>query len=1285
MRPPTKAADLLAAVAVAVQRLRGCDTTDEGGAADDLLALLRSDPIAVELLLRNSGALFFMTLDALVETICNTEGAVRHDVSEHLCAVCVVAIDLVAAVAARGGEAEASPSTASSSSDDPPLALAARSPPPQPSPALEELRSAARIPSVGLAVSVLLDAGSGRVVRDRACQLGALNALRSLVRCVGHDGSSSSDGGPSTLWNFLPGISTELVRIALTPRVNQPSAVVVAAIETWGVTISFAVGDRACAALLPRKRGLAERLQSLAADHLAAGVVGAVGAVEAEVDAADASEDGARWSWSGVRRVARKLEEMLRRLLAPSWDRGAREARHSQTLTVMRERVLSGWKVRAAIVRLAHHLAMLCPTTLAGAMPLFGEAIATMLVDQQPLVAELAGKALREFRGALFRDGGDDEALLAALESRAVETLLALSKVSHASDEIVLCSALRRATGLVRLLGGSFLDGAVAAEADGIAQSLCGALELTAPIAATLSVAPVRHFEGAESATTLCAERRLGLHHAFATDPRTAEAARSLCRCLGASSVCAAALVDAALSIFQRSRRRNAAEAIVLMREVLVGAALSTCSGGDGAETPSPGAPLVASVTMRALEEIVALDAWERPGGAHVEEKEEEEEEARCTDASSRRRDVLITVLAADVVGSMAETLDMIGAPTVPLLQRALFPLTCKAGSAHPLIRRAAQHSLRRLALSRDGGGVGGDALRTDARPVAALLLENLDYLVDTLVLRLQQISRESCSDEIVAGRLENVAGVAAVLWGQAIDLVPNCSAPVEETATATRTPAQFRALLRDAARAVLASLDGLEGGDASNRAKGRASHRAYSQEALLSVMLAIAQGESAAAPTLQQQPRGGVESSPPAAAAAAAAAEEKIECVSKLLCGLSRAAPFERSSVELLAECLASERAVMPNESDVDDAFAEWGGGDNAVDGAAGEDAIPASMKPHVQVFRRGQVAVDLGDKCVYFLSSSTPRSRMLSLAVVEHVVLALGGAAAHAKHEQAREWHRNALLPLVHRIWPAMLPRLSDSSVAVRLRAYGVFAAIVRSAGSFMAGRFHKGAWPAMRSQLDKAVRARRSHGPVSLVLRSRPLMAASERTAAPSKAPPFMMRARGTTTKGDDAGAAEVTAVSTTPLSRRRGGAKTMALRAQLALLECLVLVCRVDGIVRAGSDAAMAMSLACVGLVVQSDDRKVRSAAAAFSSSSSSSGGIKDAAEAVLAALASIDYDCVWGALRSARLHEQQRCAAKSRRCARGITLARASPSSSLPQRELDAVLRRIEMTQRETWV
>jgi hypothetical protein len=142
---PTKAADLLAAVAVAVQRLRGCDTTDEGGAADDLLALLRSDPIAVELLLRNSGALFFMTLDALVETICNTEGAVRHDVSDHLCAVCVVAIDLVAAVAARGGEAEASPSTASSSSDDPPLALAARSPPPQPSPALEELRSAARL------------------------------------------------------------------------------------------------------------------------------------------------------------------------------------------------------------------------------------------------------------------------------------------------------------------------------------------------------------------------------------------------------------------------------------------------------------------------------------------------------------------------------------------------------------------------------------------------------------------------------------------------------------------------------------------------------------------------------------------------------------------------------------------------------------------------------------------------------------------------------------------------------------------------------------------------------------------------------------------------------------------------------------------------------------------------------------------------------------------------------------------------------------------------------------
>ena len=418
--------------------------------------------------------------------------------------------------------------------------------------------------------------------------------------------------------------------------------------------------------------------------------------------------------------------------------------------------------------------------------------------------------------------------------------------------------------------------------------------------------------------------------------------------------------------------------------------------------------------------------------------------------------------------------------------------------------------------------------------------------------------------------RIENIAGVAAVIWGQAVGLVPARAADAAGSDVGERSPAQFRALLRDAARAVLNALDRLETSALRASARGARS-RAHSQEALLSVMLAIAQGERASAPPLQQ--RGWSPDAPRVPRGWGGGADEDVD-----------------------------EKVADENENENEN-----------------EGALPESVRPHIAVFRRGQVAVELGDKCLYFLPSPTPRSRMLALAVVEQVLLALGGVAAHAHSAAAREWHRDAALPLIHRLWPSMLPRLGDRSVAVRVRAFAVLAAFVRAAGGFMAGRFVDSAWPVLRAELEQAARERRgsSHASVSLLLDwPRPARAGA---AVPPAVDAFMMRARATPGAADAAPATELGA-----------GSRTLALRALLALLDALRLVCGVAYIVRCGSDVAAQIATACVPLL--------RSAEASSSADSSTSGEVREGATLVLDALAEIDGDCVCAALCAAQEEE-----------------------------------------------
>ncbi|XP_010148815.1 PREDICTED: TELO2-interacting protein 1 homolog, partial [Eurypyga helias] len=137
--------------------------------------------------------------------------------------------------------------------------------------------------------------------------------------------------------------------------------------------------------------------------------------------------------------------------------------------------------------------------------------------------------------------------------------------------------------------------------------------------------------------------------------------------------------------------------------------------------------------------------------------------------------------------------------------------------------------------------------------------------------------------------------------------------------------------------------------------------------------------------------------------------------------------------------------------------------------------DEVPPLAKPNSPdsegdppLPSHAQLAKDVMERCIHLLSDGNLRVRLKVLDVLELCVTVL--------HP-----HGNHLLPMAHRVWPALVTRLiSDDPLAV-LRAFKVLCTLAQHCGDFLRQRFSRDVLPKLTGSLLGQAPASARAGPV------------------------------------------------------------------------------------------------------------------------------------------------------------------------------------------------------------
>ncbi|NXJ70979.1 TTI1 protein, partial [Rostratula benghalensis] len=113
-------------------------------------------------------------------------------------------------------------------------------------------------------------------------------------------------------------------------------------------------------------------------------------------------------------------------------------------------------------------------------------------------------------------------------------------------------------------------------------------------------------------------------------------------------------------------------------------------------------------------------------------------------------------------------------------------------------------------------------------------------------------------------------------------------------------------------------------------------------------------------------------------------------------------------------------------------------------------------------------QLAKDVMERCIHLLSDGNLRVRLKVLDVLELCVTVL--------HP-----HGNHLLPMAHRVWPALVTRLINDDPLAVLRAFKVLCTLAQKCGDFLRQRFSKDVLPKLTSSLLSQAPASARAGPV------------------------------------------------------------------------------------------------------------------------------------------------------------------------------------------------------------
>ncbi|XP_074867702.1 TELO2-interacting protein 1 homolog [Carettochelys insculpta] len=124
----------------------------------------------------------------------------------------------------------------------------------------------------------------------------------------------------------------------------------------------------------------------------------------------------------------------------------------------------------------------------------------------------------------------------------------------------------------------------------------------------------------------------------------------------------------------------------------------------------------------------------------------------------------------------------------------------------------------------------------------------------------------------------------------------------------------------------------------------------------------------------------------------------------------------------------------------------------------AEGEMPLPA----------HAQIAKDVLERCIHLLSDKSLRVRLQVLKVLELCLTVL-------------QLHENHLLPMAHRAWPALVPRLISDDPLVMLSAFKVLCTLAEQCGDFLRRRFSKDILPKLTSALVTQAPVSARAGPV------------------------------------------------------------------------------------------------------------------------------------------------------------------------------------------------------------
>ncbi|NXX52725.1 TTI1 protein, partial [Scopus umbretta] len=113
-------------------------------------------------------------------------------------------------------------------------------------------------------------------------------------------------------------------------------------------------------------------------------------------------------------------------------------------------------------------------------------------------------------------------------------------------------------------------------------------------------------------------------------------------------------------------------------------------------------------------------------------------------------------------------------------------------------------------------------------------------------------------------------------------------------------------------------------------------------------------------------------------------------------------------------------------------------------------------------------QLAKDVMERCIHLLSDRNLRVRLKVLDVLELCVTVL--------HP-----HGNHLLPMAHRVWPALVTRLINDDPLAVLSAFKVLCTLAQKCGDFLRQRFSKDVLPKLTSSLLSQAPASARAGPV------------------------------------------------------------------------------------------------------------------------------------------------------------------------------------------------------------